>query len=48
MIYPPIMQKTQRNQKFLIRVKDVNSNGILSTMNLEDTEFDIDITKTLT
>ena len=35
----------ERNQKFLIRIKDVNSNGILSTMNLEDTEFDIDITR---
>lgn len=39
---------TERNQKFLIRIKDINSNGILSTMNLEDTEFDIDIKKTLT
>ena len=38
----------ERNQKFLIRIKDINSNGILSTMNLEDKEFDIDITKTLT
>ena len=39
---------TERNQKFLIRIKDISSNGILSTMNLVDTEFDIDITKTLT
>ena len=39
---------TERNQKYVIRVKDINSNGILSTMNLEDNEFDIDSIKVLT
>ena len=39
---------TERNQKYVIRVKDINSNGILSTMNLEDKEFDIDSIKVLT
>lgn len=36
------------NQKFVIRVKDISSNGILSTLSLQDEEFDIDIIKTMT
>lgn len=40
----------ERCQKFLIRVKDITSNGILSTIRTDTygDEFDIDIVKTLT
>lgn len=40
----------ERCQKFLIRVKDITSNGILSTIRTDayGDEFDIDITRTLT
>lgn len=33
---------------FAIRIKDINSNGILSGLNLPDEEFDIDVTRILT
>lgn len=33
---------------FAIRVKDIESNGILSGLNLSDSEFDIDVTRILT
>lgn len=38
----------EKNQKFIIRVKDIHSNGILSTMHLDDTAFDTHITKRVT
>ena len=38
----------EKNQKFIIRVKDIHSNGILSTMHFEDTAFDTHITKRMT
>lgn len=40
----------EQGQRFLIRVKDITSNGILSTISAEKygDEFDIDIVKTLT
>lgn len=34
--------------KYIIRVKDISSNGILSTMNLKDEEFDLDLGKEIT
>ena len=39
---------TEKKIKYIIRVKDISSNGILSTMNLEDKEFDLDLEKVLT
>lgn len=36
------------HQKFVVRVKDISSNGILSTLCLPDEEFDMDIIKTMT
>lgn len=38
----------QKDMKFLIRIKDINSNGILSGRNLPDREFDKEIITTLT
>lgn len=38
----------EKNQKFIIRVKDIHSNGILSTMHFEDIAFDTHITKRMT
>lgn len=38
----------QSGQKFLIRMKDISSNGILSAYNLPDGEFDMNINTTLT
>ncbi|MDO4271985.1 MAG: IS4 family transposase [Candidatus Saccharibacteria bacterium] len=38
----------ENNQKFIIRVKDIHSNGILCNLNLPDTSFDTVITKTIT
>ena len=38
----------ENNVKFAIRVKDISSNGILSTMSLEDKEFDLDLEKIIT
>ena len=38
----------ENNIKSVIRVKDISSNGILSTMNLEDKEFDLDLEKIIT
>ena len=38
----------EKNQKFIIRVKDIHSNGILSTMHLDDAAFDTHITKRVT
>lgn len=40
----------EQSQYFLIRVKDITSNGILSTISSEECEdeFDIDIIRTLT
>lgn len=35
-------------QKFIIRVKDIGSNGILSTLGLPDGEFDRNVEKTVT
>lgn len=35
----------EKHQKFIIRVKDIHSNGILSTIHLDDTAFDTNITK---
>lgn len=36
------------NQKYLIRVKDINSNGILRSLQLPDCEFDMNVKKILT
>lgn len=36
------------NQSYLCRVKDIHSNGILKSFDLDDSEFDIDIKRTLT
>lgn len=38
----------ESNQKFLIRVKDINSNGILSGLNLKNEEFDLVFNQKLT
>ena len=38
----------EKNQKFIIRVKDINSNGILSGYGLPDEAFDTVITKKVT
>lgn len=38
----------ENNQKFIIRVKDIGSNGILSTLNLPDEPFDTHIRKIVT
>ncbi len=38
----------QRNMKFVIRMKDIGSNGILSSYDLPDSEFDTNIETTLT
>ena len=38
----------ESSQKFIIRVKDINSNGILSTVTLPDESFDMHITKRIT
>lgn len=38
----------QKDMKFVIRMKDINSNGILSPYELPDSEFDTYITTTLT
>jgi len=38
----------ESRQKFIIRVKEINSNGILSTLNLPDEEFDLPIRKIVT
>ena len=38
----------EKNQKFVVRVKDKDSNGILSTVDLPDGEFDTVITRKLT
>ena len=38
----------QKDMKFVIRMKDINSNGILSTYSLPDSEFDTYIRTTLT
>ena len=35
----------EKHQKFIIRVKDIHSNGILSTIHLDDAAFDTNITK---
>ncbi len=39
---------TENQIKYIIRVKDISSNGILSTMNLKDEEFDLDLGKEIT
>ena len=38
----------QKDMKFVIRMKDINSNGILSSYDLPDSEFDTYIRTTLT
>lgn len=38
----------EKNQKFIVRVKDIKSNGILSSMDLPKGEWDWDISKILT
>lgn len=38
----------ENSQKFIIRVKDIKSNGILSTVTLPDESFDMHITKRIT
>lgn len=38
----------QKNMKFIIRMKDINSNGILSAYDLPDSQFDTHIKTTLT
>lgn len=38
----------ESNQKYLIRVKDINSNGILHSLQLPNQEFDINVKKKLT
>ena len=38
----------QKDMKFVIRMKDINSNGILSAYDLPDSEFDTYIRTTLT
>lgn len=38
----------EKNQKFIIRVKDTKSNGILSTVTLPEESFDTHITKRIT
>lgn len=38
----------QKDMKFVIRMKDINSNGILSSYDLPDSEFDTHIETTLT
>jgi hypothetical protein len=45
MIFAHLIQK---DMKFVIRMKDINSNGILSTYSLPDSEFDTYIRTTLT
>lgn len=38
----------ERDQKFIIRLKDVSSNGILSSLDVPDTSFDLQIRRILT
>lgn len=38
----------EKKQKFIIRVKDIGSNGMLARLNLPDTSFDLPITKVIT
>lgn len=38
----------RKKMKFVIRMKDINSNGILSSYDLPDSEFDTYIRTTLT
>lgn len=47
--YNLIAHFLEKNQKFIIRVKDINTKtGILTTLTLPDNEFDITITRNLT
>lgn len=46
--YELIAQFIENKQPFIIRVKDIRSNGILSPLELPDEEFDMPITKILT
>ena len=46
--YNLIADCIEHDQKFIIRVKDITSNGMLSSMGLPDTEFDMHIRKTVT
>lgn len=46
--YNLIATCNETNVKFLIRVKDIHSSGIMSTMNLPDEAFDIDVSKYIT
>lgn len=46
--YEMIAQFKEHKQPFIIRAKDINSNGILATLDLPDEEFDMFVTKKLT
>ena len=46
--YNSFVHVMNSNQKFLIRVKDISSNGILSALNLKDGVFDLTINRILT
>lgn len=46
--YNLIAACNETDVKFLIRVKDIHSLGIMSTMNLPDEAFDIDVSKYIT
>ena len=46
--YELIAQCQEANQKFLIRVKDIASSGILKSLNLNPTEMDIHVSRILT
>lgn len=46
--YNLIATLIENDQKFIIRVKEIGSNGILSNLNLPDREFDLPIRKIVT
>lgn len=46
--YELMAECLERNQKFLIRLKDTDSNGILSTVELPESEFDVPLRRILT
>lgn len=46
--YQTILKLQQNNGFFVIRAKDINSNGLLRAYNLPDDEFDVDISRTIT
>lgn len=46
--YNLIATMIENNQKFIIRVKDIKSTGILSPLDLPDTSFDMTVSRTVT